>query len=205
MKHVSIHTKQIIPNSIKHFPNATELTIKQYFKTYGDSIPRTLNRIVRLKKLTKLVMHSYAFPFEEIIRLICYTPNLHTLQIINSSSFVEINSELIQQTGIFRTASNTNNIKYLDLHVECTLEKIRFIVNLFPKLEYLKIGMKKNKEIKQIVRLLLLNKTHHLFMLCLSEISKRYLEELNILIQSENLLNNYLIKFFNHDLYLWFE
>jgi len=78
------------------------------------------------------------------------------------------------------------------------------IVGLFPKLEYLKIGMKK-EEIHQIVRLLMSKnntQTRHLFLLCISEIPKQCLEELNILIQSEKLLDNYYIKFVNRDLYL---
>ncbi len=204
VKHVSIHTKQITANPIKHFPNATELTIKQYFKTYGDSIPRTLNRIVRLKKLTKLVIDCHDFRFEEIIKLIRFTSNLHTLK-INMPSFGNINSELIQQSRTFQYVSNTNKIKYLDLRYNCTLEKIQLIVNLFPKLEYLKTGIKK-EEINEIVRFILTNnntQTGDLFFLCISEIPKRCLKELNMLIKSENLIDNYLIKFVNRDLHLW--
>lgn len=50
----------------------------------------------------------------------------------------------------------------------------------------------------------LLSKLPHLFFLCITNTSKTYLQKLNLLIQSENLLDDdYFIKFVDHDLYLW--
>ena len=130
--------------------------MKCFFLTTVDSIPKDLNRVVCLQKLTKLDIHCFNFSFQQIIKLIRYTPNLHTLK-INVLPFIEINSRLIQQSRIFQYVSNTNRIKYLDFHENCTLKQIQFIVKLFPKLEYLKIGMKK-VEIHQIVHFLLSKK-----------------------------------------------
>jgi hypothetical protein len=64
----------------------------------------------------------------------------------------------------------------------------------------------KKEEIHEIVRFLLsktTTQTQHLFFLCISEIPKRCLKELNMLIKLENLLDDYFIKFVNRDLYLW--
>ena len=204
VKHVLIDCKQATNRSMKYFPNAIELTIKQYFQTVNGSIPKTLNCIMPLQKLTKLVIECYNFPFEQIIKLIRFTPNLHTLK-FSSISLREINTELIEQGQTFQYVSNTNRIKSLDLHHECTLEKIQLIVNLFPNLEYLKIGMKR-EEVHQLVQFLLSKnnlKTRHLFYLCISEIAKRFLKELNVLIKSKHLLEDYYIKFVNRDLHLW--
>jgi hypothetical protein len=204
VKHVHIHTQQTTANCVKYFPNATELTMNYYSKTIDHSIEKTLNHIIPLKKLTKLVIRCFIFPSEQIIKLICYTPNLHTLK-IDILPFVEINPNLIQQSRTVQYVSKTNKIKHLDLRAECTLEKTKFIVHLFPKLEYLKIGLKK-KERNQIVRFLL-SKTNpttcDLFFLCMSEIPKRYLKDLNMLIKLENLLDDYYMKFVNRDLHLW--
>jgi hypothetical protein len=204
VEHVHIDSKQAIINYVNYFPNTTELTINHYFKTIDDSIPKILNDIVPLEKLTKLVIECSNFPLEQIIKLIRFTCNLRTLK-FNLPSFGEINYKSIKQSQNFQYVSNVNKIQHLDLRVDCSLERIELIVSLFPKLEYLKIGMKK-EEINEIVRFLLSKTNHqtrHLFFLCISEIPKRCLKELNMLIQSHNLLENYSMKFVNRDLFLW--
>jgi len=75
VKHVYICSKRTTNNSVNYFPNATELTIKDYFKTSDDSISTTLNRIIPLTQLTKLVIESYNYPFEQLVKLLCSTPN----------------------------------------------------------------------------------------------------------------------------------
>jgi hypothetical protein len=203
VKHVIIRSKNITNNFLKYFPNATELTIREYFKPTDVSVPKVLNRILSLNKLTKLVIRS-DYSFAQIVKLIRFTPNLHTLK-FKLLSLQQINSELIQQSQTFQYVSNTNKITDLDLRTDSTLEKTQLIVNLFPRLKYLKTGMKK-EEIHQIVRFLLTKTnpaTRHLFFLCIAEIPKRCLKELNLLIKSKNLLDDYYMKFVNRDLYLW--
>jgi len=101
-------------NYVNYFLNVTELTIKHYFKTLDDSISTTLNRIIPLKQLNKLAIECYDFPVEQIVKLISFTPNLHTLK-LNSLSIYETSSKLLQQSEIFRYVSNTNKIKNLEL------------------------------------------------------------------------------------------
>ncbi|CAF4984237.1 unnamed protein product [Rotaria sp. Silwood1] len=204
VKHVHICSKQIINNYVNYFSNANQLTIEHYFKTSDDSISTTLNRILPLKQLTKLNIKSSNFPFEQIIKLIHFTPNLHTLK-LDFLSLNEIYLKLIEQNEIFRYVSNTNKITNIDIGEKCTLEIFQLIMYLFPQVEYLKIRINK-KEINQIIRYLFsktTNKIRRLFFLCISQISKVCLRELNFLIKSENLLNDYSIKYINRDLYLW--
>ena len=186
------------------FQMLTELTINFHFETPVDSFPDFLNRVIPLKNLTTLNIKSYSLSLEPIINLICFTPNLQTLK-FNFLCIVKINTKSIEQSRIFQYVSNTNKIKYLDFHSECSLERVQLIVKLFPKLEYMKIEMKK-KETNEIVRFILTNnKTQkgHLFFLCMSQAPKRCLKQLNMLINLENLLDNFYMKFVNHDLYLW--
>jgi hypothetical protein len=204
IKHVRIRSKQATKNCVNYFPNTTELAIEHYFKTYDDSISTTLNRIIPLTQLTKLVITSYDFPFKETVKLLCFTPNLHTLK-FDSIPLRETNSKLIKQSESFQHVSKTNKIQNLNLRGRCSMEKIQLIVNLFPQLESLKTGMNR-KEIGQIIRYLFSktnNKTRHLLFLCISETPKICLKELNTLIKLENLLVDYMIKFINCDLYLW--
>jgi hypothetical protein len=204
VKHVRLGGGRATNNRGNYFPNATELTIEFNLKTNGDSIPKILNQIVHLKNLKKLIIGSDRFPFEHIVELIRYTSNLHTLK-INLSSSVAINLDLIYQSQTYQYVSNTNKIKYLDIHGDCSSERIQFIVCLFPKIEYFKTGVKK-EEINHIVRFLVIKnmrQSSRLFFLCMSEIPKRCLKELNMLIKSENLLDDYYLKFVNRDLYVW--
>jgi len=125
---------------------------------------------------------------------------------LNNSSFHEICSRLNQQSDIFKYVSTTNKIINVEVfNWSPTLEQIQLFFNLFPQLEYFKIAIDK-KEFEQVIRFLFsktTNKPRHLFFLCILRLPKRCLRELNMLIKSENLLDDYFIKFLNHDLYLW--
>ncbi|CAF4552830.1 unnamed protein product, partial [Rotaria sp. Silwood2] len=198
------YSKQITNIYLNYFPNVTHLTIKHYFQTSDDSIITTLKSIIPLVQLTKLTIESDDFSLEEIIELLRFIPNLYALR-LNFLSNKETNAKLIKQNEKFQYVSKRNKIKNLDLCQCCSLNQIQLIVNLFPQLEYLKTCMNR-KEIGQIIKYLLSktnNKTQHLFFLCISQIPKICLKELNVLIKLENLLNDYSIKFINSDLYLW--
>ncbi|CAF4187706.1 unnamed protein product [Rotaria sordida] len=202
-----IHVSGLVASntSANYFPNATQLTIKHDLETFPHSISTILNRIVPLVQLTKLIfIDSYDIPFEQLIELLYFTPNLHTLK-YGVIVFNEMNSKLIQQNETFQYVSMTNKIKNFEIHEICTLEEIVMIVNLFPQLEYLKTEMMR-KDIELIIRFLFSknnHQTHYLYYLCILEIPKIYLKKLNMLIKSENLLDDYSIKFINRDLYLW--
>jgi len=92
------------------------LKIKYYFKTSDDSISAILNRIVPLKKFTKLIIQCYDFPFEQIVKLIRFTSNLDTLE-FSFLSHYNIDPTLIKKTDLFKHVSNTNKIKNLDIIV----------------------------------------------------------------------------------------
>jgi hypothetical protein len=196
--------KETIDSCVNYFPNATELTIKKYFRSPDDSISITLNRIVPLKQITKLVIDSYEFSFEQMVELIRFIPNLHTLKLHLSHRY-ETSPELIEQSDNFQYVSHRNKIKNLELPERCCLKRIFLYDNLFPQIEYLKTGMNR-KEIGEIIRYLLSknnNQTRHLLFLSISQIPKICLREINILIKQENLLDDYSIKFNNQNLYLW--
>ncbi|CAF1412478.1 unnamed protein product [Rotaria magnacalcarata] len=81
VKHVHVCSKRANKSCVKYFPNATQLSIKRYFETLDDSISTSLSRIVPLQQLTKLVIECYNFPWEEIVKLLCFTPNLDALKL----------------------------------------------------------------------------------------------------------------------------
>ncbi|CAF3005375.1 unnamed protein product [Rotaria sp. Silwood2] len=160
--------------------------------------------MIPLKQLTKLVTEHFNFSFEELVKFLPFTPNLCTLK-LNYLSVKNINLNLIKESQIFQYVSSTNKIKNLDLRDCDSLNQVQLIVNLFPRLESLKIGMNK-KEIEEIIKFLLSKsniKTQHLFLLCISNVSRIYPKQLKVFIKSENLLQDYRVEYLNEDIYLW--
>ncbi|CAF4041480.1 unnamed protein product, partial [Rotaria sp. Silwood1] len=204
VKHLYI-ARKIKPNRRNYFSNVNQLTIEYYIETLDhDSFITNLKCMIPLEQLTKLVIKLCHFPFEEIIKLLCSIPNLYTLQ-FDTYSLREIDSSFTKYNILLQSILKKNKIENLILHGICSLNQIRFIVYVFSKLKYLKIGIN-NTKISSIIQYLL-SKTHnqaqHLFYLCISNIPKICLIETKNLIKLENLLDNYSIEFINEDLHLW--
>ncbi|CAF1263644.1 unnamed protein product [Rotaria sp. Silwood1] len=204
VNHLYVYGEYATQNDINYFPNVTQLAIQHYFEALDNSIIKILNRMIPLKQLTKLVTEHFNFSFEELVKFLPSTPNLCTLK-LNYLSVKNINLNLIKESKIFQYVSNTNKIKNLDFRDCDSLNQVQLIVNLFPRLESLKIGMNK-KEIEQIIKFLLSKsniKTQHLFLLCISNVARIYPKRLKVFIKSESLLQDYRVEYLNEDLYLW--
>ncbi|CAF3666684.1 unnamed protein product [Rotaria sordida] len=204
VKHLNIASK-IKPNHRNYFSNINQLTIEYYVEILDDnSFITNLKCMIPLKQLTKFVINLSRFPFEEIIKLLRLTPNLYTLQ-FNIYSLQDIDSNFSKYNILLQHTLKKNKIENLILTGRCSLNEIRFIIYVFSKLKYLKIGINRT-EISSIIRYLLLkthNQAQHLFYLCISNISKVCLKETKDLIKLENLLDNYSIECINQDLHLW--
>lgn len=143
-----------------------------------------------------------------MITLLGLTSNLQTLKLC----CISIHSQQsdpeylnIQQSESFKFVSNTNIIKNLILNQMCSLEKVKLIVALCPRLEHLQTGMIR-KKLNLIVQFLLLKSNHNtrkLFFLRITKVPKICLREVKRLIKLEKLLDDYFIEFLNRDLYLW--
>ncbi|CAF1475450.1 unnamed protein product, partial [Rotaria sp. Silwood1] len=215
----SLHHQQENLNSIEHlhigsdlefncrryFSSVNRLTIENHSKiSDGDSFITNLNHMVSLKQLTKLVIRTFDFTFEHIIKLLRLTPNLCTLD-FSEPPLWTIDSNVIQQNVPFQYTLTENKIENLVVHGKCSLNQIQFLVNIFSKLKYLKTDIKET-EIRSIIRYLLSkthNKTQYLVYLCISTAQKNWLEEVDDLIKLDNLLSNYSIKYIWNDLHLW--
>jgi hypothetical protein len=159
-----------------------------------------LDIILPLKQLKQLNIDCQDFPVQQVLNLISLTPNLRLLK-WNFQSIDQTKLKLIEQSETFRSLSNTNHIQNLEILHCCSFDEIQFFIHLFPQLESLQTGVFR-KEIVQITRCLL-SKMDHLFFLHITDIIRTYLQKFNFLIKSEHLLDDYFIKFIDHDLYLW--
>ncbi|CAF5002436.1 unnamed protein product, partial [Rotaria sp. Silwood1] len=151
-----------------------------------------------------LTIEYCSFPFEQLLQLLSFTPNLHILK-FQSISFNQNNFMLIQQNETFIYVSKINQVKSLDVRESCTLECIEMIMNLFPQIEYIKTGLNK-KEIEPIGRFLfskINKKIYKLLFLCISYTPKIYLKKLKTFIKLENLLDDYFIDLVDYNLCIW--
>jgi len=196
VKHVSVCGKRATINSDIYFSNVTELTIKDYGRVYYGSMLTVLDPLMPLRQVNKLVVDCHNFPVKELVNLINVMPNLHILK-WNYQSIDSTKSKLIQESETFKSVLCTNKIQHLEILHCCSLEEIRFFINLFPKLEYLKTGIYR-REFVPITRYLF-STMHHLFFLCFTDVPKTYLKNLTAFIKLEHLLDEYFIKFVDHD------
>ncbi|CAF1017781.1 unnamed protein product [Rotaria sp. Silwood1] len=204
VKHLYIEHKTK-SNCRNYFSNVNQLTIGYDVEILDDnSFITNLKCMIPLKQLTKLVINIRHFPFEEIIKLLCLTPNLHTIK-FDEYSLQEINSNFTKYNILLQDILKKNKIENLVLTGRCSLNQIRFIIYVFSKLKYLKIQITGTK-ISSIIQYLL-SKTHnqaqHLFYLCISCTEEVYLEKIKDLIKLKNLLDNYSIEYINYSLHLW--
>ncbi|CAF1537936.1 unnamed protein product, partial [Rotaria sp. Silwood1] len=101
VKHINICSKRAVTNSVIYFSNVIELTIKNYGKMYYGSMLTALQQILPLKQLKKLIIDCNDIPVQQVINLICLTPNLHFLK-WNFQSIVQTKLKSIEQSENFR-------------------------------------------------------------------------------------------------------
>ncbi|CAF1473187.1 unnamed protein product, partial [Rotaria sordida] len=100
--------------------------------------------------------------------------------------------------------SNTNNITNVIINERCSIEKIKMFVALYSSMEHLAIQMRRQK-FEFIFRFILLKTKINIEYLCslsIEQIVKSTTKIIKNLIESEELLDNYLIKFIDRNLYL---
>jgi hypothetical protein len=201
VQHVYIRSLQAITNCTYYFPNATKVTFECVSDLLSEPIGANLNRIIVLKKLNKLVINCRCFSIEQIIELLCSTPNVRIL-ILESIHAHPTNHLSIQQSENFRMVSNTNIITNLTIEEPCTLNETELIVTLCPQLEHLTIRIA-TQFLKSTLRFLLSKNNNHLFSLCINNAFGHSVKSLKTFIQSEKLLADYSLKFFEKKLYIW--
>jgi hypothetical protein len=101
------------------------------------------------------------------------------------------------------------SIKEMTILSNCTLEVIKFLINLCPRLQHLTLEYLKDNFNFLLQFLLSKDKDNmrHLFSLCIKNLFERQVDELKFIIASKKLLDVYLMKIkynlYNHEVYLW--
>jgi hypothetical protein len=201
---IEIQDEEGITSCMHYFPNATKLTLSHSFQKSHIWLSINLKRVISLSQLTTLVIDCNDFYFEQLTKLLHFTPNLHTLT-FNCQSISAKDCMLIQQSETFRLAANANIITNVTIQERFSSENIKLIVALCPRMQQLTLDMHP-QDLESIVRFILLKtKTdlQHLCSLCIQHTAKSMIGVLKTLIESEELLDNYLIKLIDTELHFW--
>jgi hypothetical protein len=206
VQYVHIESGESIVNCTNYFPNATEIIFERRFSINRTSIITNLNRILSLKQLTKLVIKCPHFSVQKLIKILCNTSNIHTLELKSMACYKKRSDYAsIQQSEDFQFVSNTNTIRNVTCDAACNLEQIRLLVALCPRLNSLTMN-RRTSNLESVVRFLLdrtNENTRHLYLLCFSRVWNNWCDKLDQLIKSETLLNDYSLKQIDWNLYLW--
>jgi hypothetical protein len=206
VEHLRIESGQSIISSKNYFRNTTAITFKDDCPMTYDSIAFTLSHSIPLKQLTTLFFECEYFSVQKILKILCCTPNIHTLKLKTISGYQNKNDDtLVEKNEDFHLVSDTNVITNVTFEGDCTLDKIKLLVTLCPRMEHLTIKTR-SKTLESILRFLLdrtNQRTSHLCSLCFSRVYNDCLEKAVMLIKSEALLNDYTLKKIAWKLYLW--
>lgn len=185
VNHVLIPDEKLLSDCSKYFPNATELTISdQRIDRTRRFVSDTIDKILPLNQLTKLVIDYSHRPFSKVIDLLYETPNVHTI-VFKRLSLVSTDYLPRQQSKKYHLVRNENRIKNLVISFDYSLQDIQLLVQLCSKLEDISIGVSEYYLEPTLQFLLKKVKTSsaHLSLIC---ISGDLNQKLSSLIKSNN-------------------
>ncbi|CAF3837278.1 unnamed protein product [Adineta steineri] len=204
VQHLRIDNANELIDCKYYFPNATTLTLQKNFSKTSNLITINLNRVIPLRQLTKLVIEYITLSLIQLIELLCCTPHIHTL-VFASMLLDKVNYNSIQDSQSFQTVCSTNTIINVTFKAECTFGTLQILAALFSQIQHLTIRLHE-KDLESYVRFLLEKtnrNTAHLCSLCVLLANTSWLTKLKKLIKSEKLLDDYILKMIDMDLYLW--
>jgi hypothetical protein len=187
-RHLTIEGHLRLDKSSIQFPRVTKLTLKDNNLEENPSFINHVNSIIPLTQILDLDIKENQISINQL-RLF---PNLQSLTLSNLSS---LKSQRI------RTFRNNKITKLTIDDDECELKHVRVLIDLFPHLQSLEIGIEENHN-AEILRFLL-SKSTCLFSLFLLNINSQLIEKIQSLIKNENLLHDVTIERIHGGLYLW--
>jgi hypothetical protein len=133
--HLTIEGQLRVEEYSIQFPNVNKLILKE-----NSSVIKNLNSIIPLRQITDLDIKDNQFSIE-ILRLL---PNLQCLTLSNI---------FLLKSKRIKTFRNNKIIKLIIDDDECQLKHIRFLINLFPNLQSIEIGINLAKKYKILLKM----------------------------------------------------
>ncbi|CAF1027239.1 unnamed protein product [Adineta steineri] len=204
LQHLKIQNDKETINCKFYFPNVTTLTLQNKLSNTHNLFSFNLSCVIPLKQLIKLVIKCQCLSLIKLIELLRCTPHIHTL-VLKAMSLYGANYNSIQQNESFQLASSTNTSTNVTYEGKCTLAKLQILIALFSRIQHLTIDLH-DKDFESCIRFLLEKtnrNTNNLCSLCLLSVKNIWRTGLKTLIESETLLDDYMLKINNKQLYLW--
>lgn len=154
--------------------------------------------------ITNLHIRRHKIPLPLFIKIIRSLPNLNTLR-VPELSLDQLSSLSIEEEEDLRYFSINN--KVTDVSHSAELNLTQFLISLCPRMEYVQMTCTSNKSAEEFVRLVLMKTiTHttnlHSMKIWIYKANDQTVRKLQNMIDSEELLSNYIIKRWNNDIIL---
>jgi len=175
-----------VTHCFSYFPNVIHLKLENYFQLPNQSIVDTLQQVLPLNQLKTISITDVNFPFYELLNILRLTPNIHS---------IELKRLILFPSSTFQSFVQ---VKSLTSDQICTLDIFKLILQTFPNLNFIKIGIHL-QELKAILDHILAQTDHQLRSVCLSDLPKRCTKEL----KDYPMIKRFLFKLINRQLYLW--
>ncbi|CAF4045664.1 unnamed protein product [Adineta steineri] len=202
---VQIQNEAELVNCKYFFPNVTTLTLENGFSNRYQSIATNLNRVLPLIHLTKLILDCRYLSLTNLIELLRFAPNVHTIK-FNSLPRYKTDSKSIEENETFQLVSSTNIITNVTFRKRYGLDKLKVLMALYPRVQNLTVHICA-QDLKAVVQFILEkrkeNASKYLHSLCFIGGRKIWIKKINTLISSEALLDDYMLKTVDNNLYLW--
>ncbi len=183
----------------KSFPCTTELIIAAPLNTPDVN---NFNRVISLTQLTKLTL-CMVCDLSEIVNILLYIPNIHTLSIGTSRSSAKQNFEL-EKSDTFKLISKQNRIQSIIIF-QSTLETIQMIIKLCPRLQHLTFTHPE-QNLERVIRFLIMKHDPTQWHLCSIRILRAgstFIQKIKTLVKSKRHLGDYSFKTIASTIYVW--
>jgi hypothetical protein len=189
----------------KSFPNVTELTLPRYYSHYSKWFASDdFHRMIPLSHLTKLSIDTKHVKLHHVLDILFHMPNIYTLICTSVKSLAKQILSL-EESEIFRLVSNQNKIQNITITNHYSLKTIKLLINLFPRLQHLTIGISR-PSLEPTIRFLLSENNEtpcHVSSLCILGVYPIQTEKLKTIVESKKRLDDYSITTVNNKFYLW--
>ncbi|CAF0851967.1 unnamed protein product, partial [Adineta ricciae] len=137
--HLIVHNEEAATNCQRHFPNVTQLTLAENFRTNGVCLRTLFKRIVPLNQITALVIKCDNLYLDELVNLLHAMPSIHTLT-YEDRSLKEMEDKSTRQSDLFQLVRSTNTIRNVTITEGFVLKNTKLIISLCPQIQHLTIG-----------------------------------------------------------------
>jgi predicted glycosyltransferase involved in capsule biosynthesis len=133
--------------------------------------------------------------YSKFIQLLALLPNLKSLTILSLSSFkLKCLSQKIKE--IWPSDNQITKLVVESINEETDLEKIQYFIDLCPRMKYLKVKCENHFHMELIVRNILMKNINkcldwNLFCLCIPIANDDMINQLQIMIDSERLIDGF--------------